>query len=191
MKENKSLQAAKIGYLILSGLLCVLGVCLMVVPGFSVRLLGILLGCLMIVFGIIKVLGYFSWDLYRLAFQFDLAFGALLMILGLVLALCTEQLVRGLCMIWGICVLADGLLKIQIALDARGFGIGRWWLILAAALLTGLAGLMLILRPWDSARLIAILLGLTLIAEGVLNAITTLTAVKIWRRPPDIVDAPE
>lgn len=191
MDGNKPLQAAKTGYLILSALLCVLGIALLAVPGFSIRLLGILLGCLMIAFGGIKVLGYFSRDLYRLAFQFDLAFGVLMMILGLVLILRTEQMIRVLCMIWGICVLADALLKIQISLDAKGFGIGKWWLILSVALLTGVAGLMLILRPWDSARLIAVLLGLTLIAEGLLNLITTLTAVKIWRKPPGIVDAVE
>ena len=35
----------------------------------------------MLLFGFIKMIGYFSKDLYRLAFQFDLASGILLMAL--------------------------------------------------------------------------------------------------------------
>ena len=47
-------------------------------------LLGILVGCMMIGFGAVKLMGYFSRDLYRLAFQFDLAYGILLIVLGLI-----------------------------------------------------------------------------------------------------------
>ena len=53
----------------------------------------------------------------------------------------------------GIAILADGLFKIQIAMDARRFGIGTWWLILCLAVLTGFVGLLVVFRPAESARL--------------------------------------
>ena len=53
----------------------VLGVVLFVWPGVSVAVIGELLGIGMIVFGAVKVAGYLSRDLFRLAFQYDLAFG--------------------------------------------------------------------------------------------------------------------
>ena len=37
---------------------------------------------MLIVYGLIKILGYFSRDIYCLAFQFDLAFGVLLAAVG-------------------------------------------------------------------------------------------------------------
>ena len=38
--------------------------------------------------------------------------------------------------------IADGLFKIQIAVDAKRFGIQAWWLILVLAALAGGVGLM-------------------------------------------------
>jgi len=71
----------------------VFGVLLIAVPDFSMKLLGILVGCMMIGFGAVKLMGYFSRDLYRLAFQFDLAYGILLIVLGLIVLLRPVQLV--------------------------------------------------------------------------------------------------
>ena len=76
MRSVLPMKAAKIGYIILSVLYCVLGILLITMPELSITALGILLGIGMIVFGIVKIVGYFSKDLFRLAFQYDLAFGA-------------------------------------------------------------------------------------------------------------------
>ena len=81
----KRLRTAKIGYLILSAALCVLGVVLIAMPELSAQWLCRFAGGLMLVFGTIKIIGYFSRDLYRLAFQHDLAMGILQLVLGCVL----------------------------------------------------------------------------------------------------------
>lgn len=86
MRSVKFMRAAKTSYIVLSALYCVFGVLLIAVPDFSMKLLGILVGCMMIGFGAVKLMGYFSRDLYRLAFQFDLAYGILLIVLGLICA---------------------------------------------------------------------------------------------------------
>lgn len=78
MRSVKFMRAAKTSYIVLSALYCVFGVLLIAVPDFSMKLLGILVGCMMIGFDAVKLMGYFPRDLYRLAFQFDLAYGILL-----------------------------------------------------------------------------------------------------------------
>ena len=75
----------KIGYIIISAILCALGILLIAKPDMSLSLIGIIVGIVLIVFGVIKLIGYFSKDLYRLAFQFDLAFGILLIALSVVI----------------------------------------------------------------------------------------------------------
>ena len=143
----------------------------------------------MMLFGLVKIIGYCSKDLYRLAFQFDLAFGILFVVLGFILIIRTDAMVNLICIVMGICVLADALLKIQISIDSRAFGIKKWWLILAMAILTGVAGFLLIFRPSESIQTIMILFGIALITEGVLNLITILTAVKIIRHQlPEVID---
>lgn len=191
MSVNNRIRAVKLGYLIISALLCALGIVLILSPDFSASLLCRIGGSLMILFGIIKVLGYCSKDLYRLAFQYDLAFGSLLIALGAILIFRTELMMQLLWILLGICILSDALLKVQIAIDARLFGIRKWWLILAVAAATGILGFLLILRPAEGARAVMTLLGVSLLFEGLLNLVTILTAVTILRAREDtVIDVP-
>lgn len=190
MYWNNRIKAAKLGYIVISIALCVLGVVLIMLPDLSAAWICRLGGVIMILFGVVKIIGYCSRDLYRLAFQYDLAFGILLIALGAILIIRTNSMITILCTIIGIYVLADALLKIQVAIDSKTFGLRKWWLILSVAVLTGVAGFLLIFRPSESMRVLMILFGLTLIAEGVLNLTTTLTAVKIIRgHIPAVIDA--
>lgn len=179
---NKRLRFAKIGYIVLSVLICTLGIWLIAVPGLSVKLVCWIGGSLMIAFGCIRIIGYFSKDLYRLAFQFDLAFGILIIVLGLILILRTNAVVHILCVLLGLSALADALLKIQIAIDSKQFGLSKWWMIMLAAVFTVLVGTLLLLRPNASAEIIMTLIGLCFLGEGILNLTTVLCAVQILNR---------
>lgn len=179
MRSVLPMKAAKIGYIILSVLYCVLGILLITMPELSITALGILLGIGMIVFGIVKIIGYFSKDLFRLAFQYDLAFGGLLIALGIIVLVNPEHLLSFFCIVMGIAVLCDGLFKIQIAIDSKPFGISTWWLILLFAVITVAAGVLLIIRPAQAARVLMVFLGISMLADGILNLIVALFTVKI------------
>lgn len=189
MRSTISMRTAKIGYIAISAALCVLGVLLIVLPAFSAALLGVLCGILLLLFGCVRLVGYFSKDLYRLAFQYDLASGILLMALGIILLVHPKSLLPFLCVALGLFILIDGLFKVQIALDSRRFGLSSWWLILILALLTGLFGLVLLFRPGEGGRLLMILLGAAMLFEGILNFSTVITAVKIIQhQQPDVIE---
>lgn len=189
MRSVVPMKTAKIGYFVISALFCVLGVVLIAAPGTSAVWLGRLLGIGMIIFGAVKLVGYFSKDLFRLAFQYDLAFGILLLALGIVTLARPNDTMRFLCVVFGIPVLADGLFKIQIALDARRFGIERWWLVLALAIFTCVIGLLLVIRPSEAVRALMVLMGISLILDGVLNMCVAWLCVKIVRNQrPDGID---
>ena len=72
------MRAAKIGYIVMSAALCVLGILLICLPEVFSGLIGVLIGIILIVFGAVRMAGYFSKDLYRLAFQHDLTSGIIL-----------------------------------------------------------------------------------------------------------------
>ncbi len=179
MRSVAPMKTAKIGYIVISIVLCVLGITLIIFPEFSATLLGTICGIIFVAFGCIKLVGYFSKDLFRLAFQFDFEFGILMMVLGIILLVHPGSLLNFICVAFGISVLGDGLFKVRIALEAKKFGIFQWWLIAAIAVITGIFGLILIFRPGEGGTLLMIFLGITLLCEGILSMSTVITMVKI------------
>ena len=189
MRSVAPMKTAKIGYIVMSVLFCVLGVVLLFTPGVSALWIGRLLGIGLILFGAIKLVGYFSRDLFRLAFQYDLAFGLLLMVLGIVTLSHPGDALSFLCVMFGIPVLADGLFKIQIAMDSHQFGIRNWWLVLVLAALTCVVGVVLVFRPMTGVRALTALMGLSLLCDGVLNLSVALCTVKIVdHQRPDVIE---
>ena len=120
-----------------------------------------------------------------------MAIGILLIALGAILILRTRIMTSLICVLLGIYTLADALLKIQISVDSKAFGIRQWWLILVVAIITGVVGFLLVFRPSENARIVMILLGLALLMEGALNFITVLTSVKVNHHQPPIVTGSE
>lgn len=184
------MHVAKIGYVIMSVVFCVVGILFMVWSDVSTVALGYALGGAIIVFGIIKIVGYFSKDLFRLAFQYDLELGIVLTVLGVIVLTKPFDVMNFIFIAMGIAILTDSLFKARIAYDAKRFGITVWWMILALAIVSGVIGVMLIIRPWESARMLTVLLGISLLSDGVLNLCVVISTVKIIKNQyPDVIEA--
>ena len=178
MRSQIPIRAAKICYIAVSAVLCVLGLLMILKPAFSMTFIGIFCGILMIVFGAVKLAGFFSRDLYRLAFQYDLVSGILLMVLGAILLVRPAGFMNFAGVAIGIFVLGDGLFKLQTAFDAKQFGIRRWWAILIPAVLCVVFGAVLVFVSYGG-KALTVIMGIDLFFEGVLNICTVITAVKI------------
>ena len=179
MQNTTPMRIAKTGYIILSAVLCIIGISFIAYPETASVLIGTVIGITFCAFGVIKIIGYLSRDLFRLAFQYDLAFGILVLTLGVISMVHPVNTWSYTCIAFGICVLADSLFKIQISLDARVFGIRSWWVILVLAAVAGTFGVLLVFRPSASSNMMAILIGVSLLADGFMNLATVLSSVKI------------
>ena len=191
MKPRSTLpmQVAKYGYIAISIVFCLAGLALIVFPAPSAHTIAICLGIAMLIFGAVKLVGYFSRDLYRLAFQYDLQFGILLIIMGIIVLVKPDNMLNFLSIALGICTLVDCLFKTKIALDAKKFGIRQWWLTMGMAIITGVAGLLLAFRPSEAIEVITILLGICLLSDGILNLSVAFSLVKIVKhQQPDVID---
>lgn len=173
------MQVAKTGYILLSALFAAAGALMIAFPQQALRGLGAFFGVAMLLFGAIKLIGYFSRDLYRLAFQYDLQFGILLLLLGLILLLRPKAALNLLCIAIGICLILDALFKCRTAIEARSFGIQKWYVIYILALISVLAGILLIFRADAAAQAAVILLGFAVLASSALNLFAALLMVKI------------
>ena len=160
------MRVAKVGYIVLSVAMGSLGAVFIVRPETSAVALGRRCGGLMILLGVIK--------------------------LGATVLLRPGGLLTVLCVALGLYILADGLFRMRMAWEARAFGIRLWWLIMTAAAVSGLCGLVLMFRPAEGGQALMILFGVTLVSESILNICTMLTAVKIIRHQmPDAIETEE
>ncbi len=136
----KQLKTAKIGYILISIAFYISGFCCIVSPEMMGKKGKMVAGILLIAYGIIKIIGYFSKDLYCLAFQYDFACGVFLIILGIMtLSIRNEKelyMLAGL----GVLILLDSLLGAQTSLDARRFGMADWKWIFFFSILSAISG---------------------------------------------------
>ena len=189
MRSVAPMKIAKIGYIAVSVLFCIAGILFIALPEISTKIVGIEIGIAAIVFGIVKLIGYFSKDLYRLAFQFDLEFGILMVVLGTIVLFHPKNVMAFIAAAFGIAIMFDGLFKIRIALDSKRFGIKDWWLILSLAIIAGIIGVALIFDSAFGAGVLTILMGVSFLSEGILNLYTVIRTVLIVKNQvPDFVE---
>ena len=151
-------------YIILSVLFIAAGICMLIWPSVFAYALCYIIGGICIAHGIMRLVGYFSGDLYRIAFQFDLALGIASILLGIVIVCNATAFISLVHILIGIFTLVTGTLQVQSSVDAKRFGMPRWWL--------------LVIAPFEGTLAIVCLLGATLIVEGIENLFILLYMVK-------------
>ena len=172
------IKRAKSAYIAVSVIMVILGAVLMLNPGLSMLTLCYLIGGLMVIFGITRLVGYFSKDLFRLAFQFDLALGIFCMLAGIVILVHPNNIMKLLPVIIGLFVTIDGVFKMQTAIDSKRFGLKRWYAILVLAAVTCVFGLLLIIDPFAGGKALMIFFGATMMIDGIQNLCVVLYTVK-------------
>ena len=170
MDDLKQLKLVKNIYIVMSLLFCVLGIFLMARPKSSVKMLCVLMGIMLILYGAIKISGYFTRDAFCLAFQFDLAFGILLMAVGVILIARKNFAVDLIFSVFGILILADALFKIRL---------GVVWPVLLIRMVPGRIRVLVFIRPFEAAAMMMVLVGFSILLEGILNLWVGILTIKI------------
>lgn len=176
MKRIKAL------YITISILTLLAGIALVIWPGASVITICYVVGSAAILVGAVRLAGYFSKDSYNLNFQFDFAMGLVFLILGTVLIFHPGDTVAVLHFSVDILVLVDSVFKLQTALDAKHFGLKKWWVMLLCALLCAGLGLVLVILPFRTAEILVRVTGAALAVNSGENILTAGYTVKSKKR---------
>ena len=188
MRSSLPILLTKIVNVLTSLCLCAFGVTVIVLPDRK-EVLALVLGILLILLGAFKLAGYFSKDLFRLAFEYDLQIGIILALLGIGVLINRDDWSFALSA-FGIAVFTDGLFAATIAVDSKSFGIKLWKIILVSAIAACVIGAALLLIPAQTGNAPSIMLGIALILEGILHLTVILSTVKIIRHQlPDRSDS--
>lgn len=184
-RRYSRLKGVKWTYLLLAALWLLAGLALLIWPNFSSRAVCRILGILCVLYGVVKLIGYFAKDPYRLAFQFDLALGIFCIVLGCVLLFFSRAVLSLLPVIVGIFSVVSGVFKLQTAFEAKRFGMRKWWGLLILSLAVMAVGVVLLVRPFATAMLAFRLIGVAMMINGVQDV--TATAYTVKTKPNGIV----
>ncbi len=186
MEKYDIVKQAKVSNLIIYSFMAAVGLIMIIFQGIPTNVEIIVLSVLCILVGGAKILGYFSNDLYRLAFQFDLAIGLFLAIIGVLTLVVGGKDPLGTVRLFGVYIFIDGLLKLQTAIDARKFGIARWLVILLTAILMVGVGIVGLLASYLEQISQLIVLDISLTLDGLVNIWITAYTVRVRARKKNL-----
>lgn len=150
----------------------------MVLPEVSPMAVCLCSGIILIAYGIIKIIGYLSDDLFCLAFQYDLGRGLFLIVLGVIVLFCNLRVWQYLQPALGMLILLDGLMTIQTSKDSKKFGLETWHFILSCAIVAGALGAVVVIKSlWGVPS--RIVNGCAVLAEGFMNHLLVKSTVMI------------
>lgn len=182
----------KISSSLLSVLCILLGVVLVAFPDTTMRTVCyIFAGCLLLV-GLYYVIAYFRKDLMEAYYQYDLVIGMVVLVIGICIILKVDAVITMIPMLMGIIVFANGIVKLQHAIDLKRAQFSGWVYVLVFALLCIAISIVLLLEPKSMAEIFTRLVGIGFIFGGVTDMITLFfltKQIKVLRRAKEEAEA--
>lgn len=146
-----------------------LGVFLLVRPGTTIRIISYTLGTIIILLGSISFGKYFSGKTRGV--DFNLIYGSLCTIMGLVIILNPNALATLIPFILGFWIVINSIIKIQYSLNLREHNSNAYISTLIIGILTLLWGLILVFNPFSGAIAITQMIGIFIIVYSILDLI--------------------
>lgn len=169
--------------LITSILSIIVGLVLIFLPTVSNKVVGIIVGVIILIFGINAVYKYFHRDGAKI-YSLNIVFGVLYSILGVVIILYPYSVMSFVTVCLGLFVIVNGATKINYGVWLKKGNEDSWLVTLVTGIFLVVLGIMLVFNPF-SALTLTQLSGAFLMIVGVLNVSDTILFKK---RSKEIMD---
>jgi uncharacterized membrane protein HdeD (DUF308 family) len=169
---------ARTGMALFGGAAVIVGGVLLFNPFAAVRTLALLVGLSLVIGGCLEIA--LGWESGRRASAILL--GAVLIAGGLLAAFWPEATVWTLAVLTGVSLLAHGLARVVLAFAARAEIPGWGWLALAGAV-NVVIGIMALAWPEATVRILSLILGLQVLAFGVLVLVAAFSGSRPSAQP--------
>lgn len=167
MKTKKNFTVS----LIISILFVLIGLFLFIKPDTTIATISYILGGFLLLLGIISVIKYFRSDYGINPFDFDLVYGVLVIMGGMVLIINPTLLASIFPAILGVWIIINAVTKFQYFLLLKKMGIEDWKYTLLIAILTFIWGIILLINPLEAVLAVTQVIGVFIIIYAVLDII--------------------
>lgn len=161
-------------FTVLSVFCIVMGIALIIRPDFFTRVVGLVVGGVITAMGAVALLRYFIRTKTDPNNASGLISGVILVLAGVFVMVRPDFIPKVIAFVFGAYMLISGITNIQGAFALKKNNSTRWTKALVIAVLTTLAGLMLVINPILLADVTSRLMGVCLLISGMSNISGTL-----------------
>lgn len=160
-------------YSLITAILSILvGLVLIFLPAVSNKVVGIIIGVVILIFGINAVYKYFHRDGAKI-YSLNIVFGVLYSILGVVIILYPYSVMEFVTVCLGLFIIINGATKVNYGLWLKRGSEDSWLVTLVTGIFLVVLGIMVVFNPF-SAFTLTQLSGAFLIIVGILNVSDTI-----------------
>ena len=170
--------------MVTSILAIIVGLVLIFLPTVSNKVVGIIVGVIILVFGINAIYKYFHRDGAKL-YSLNIVFGVLYSILGVVIILYPYSVMEFVTVCLGIFIIINGATKVNYGIWLKKGSEDSWLVTLVTGIFLVVLGIMVVFNPFSSFTLTQ-LSGAFLIIVGILNVSDTILFKKRAKQIMDI-----
>lgn len=168
----KKIKGIKIELIIISIVLFALGFFLVIYPELSQLIICKAVGIALCVWGVLRLITYFSMAKEEIFGSFGLVQGISLLAFGLFFVMKPEVIAMFFGTILAIVIIIDGILKLQYGIEFCHMKADKWWIEAVVAAFMVVMGVIALFNPFDSSVALMIFIGIVLMVEGVSDLIS-------------------
>lgn len=141
---KKSFKNLTIASIITSILFIIIGIIMLVKPDIVIKTIAIFIGTIIIIIGLQKIISYFILKQNYSLYNYELLYGIIALIIGIVLISNYNTFATIARVIFGIWIVYTSIMKMTVSLKLKEAQIQSWKVICLVAVLTLVAGIFII-----------------------------------------------
>jgi len=161
------LKKIKMYTLLVSLLYVIMGLIMLLNPGFILDAVNYIVGILILLYGVIYIARFLSKNTFNTLSKFSLLAGLLCVTFGIYILLNPTLLSSIIPFAAGMLLLVDGLGKFKDAMAFKKVNYKRWWIGLIVAVIFIGFGIYMILNAFNVSKLIIRIIGAILIVDAI------------------------
>ena len=169
------LKQLKWNLILLAVIFIALGIVLILWPGATMKTICYLLAAMLLAIGVVSLINYLRKDISGIIYCYDLVVGLCAILGGILVIVKVDKLTDLIPAVLGFLVTMSGIMKMQNSVDMLRLGHGTWHVAFAMAIVNIVAGIVLLMNPFEAAQILIMCLGIALVYSGITDLYVTIS----------------
>ena len=169
------LKQLKWNLILLAVIFIALGIVLILWPGATMKTICYLLAAMLLAIGVVSLINYLRKDISGIIYRYDLVVGLCAILGGILVIVKVDKLTDLIPAVRGFLVTMSGIMKMQNSVDMLRLGHGTWHVAFAMAIVNIVAGIVLLMNPFEAAQILIMCLGIALVYSGITDLYVTIS----------------